>query len=140
MKILHIVPSYKPAYIYGGTIESISRLCEALVNAGVEVKVFTTTANGNKELEVEPDKLYNVDGVTVIYFKRIFKDPVYISPALWKQLYREGKQYDVVHIHSWWNILVMIAALICRLKKIKTIISPHGMMSDYILQHFKQIY
>ena len=91
MKILHIVPSYKPAYTYGGTIESIARLCEALVNAGEEVKVFTTTANGKTELDVEPNREYGVDGVRVVYFKRIFKDPIYISPALWKRLWRECK-------------------------------------------------
>src|ERR1700760_3480955 len=106
MKILHVVPSYKPAYIYGGTTESVTHLCEGLVNAGEQVKVFTTTANGKEELDIPPNKEYNVDGVGVIYFKRIFKDPVYISPALWKRLYRDCDKYDVVHIHSWWNMLV----------------------------------
>ena len=137
MKILHIVPSYKPAYIYGGTIESIARLCEGLVQAGAEVKVFTTTANGKTELDVTPDREYDVDGVTVIYFKRIFKDPFYISPALWKTLAHDCQNYDVVHIHSWWNILVMKAAHICKKKKIKFIVSPHGMVSDYILRNSK---
>jgi glycosyltransferase involved in cell wall biosynthesis len=139
MKILHIVPSYKPAWVYGGTIESVARLCEGLANAGTEVKVFTTTANGNEELDVQMNKEHSVDGVDVIYFKRYFKDPVYISPALWKRLYRDCKNYDVVHIHSWWNMLVMAAAFICKIKKVRTVISPHGMMSDYILHHSKVI-
>jgi glycosyltransferase involved in cell wall biosynthesis len=104
------------------------------------VMVFTTTANGTEELDVQENSLHNVDGVDVIYFKRIFKDPVYISPALWKRLYRECENYDVVHIHSWWNILVMVAAMICKRKKIKFIISPHGMMSDYILQNSNRLF
>jgi glycosyltransferase involved in cell wall biosynthesis len=140
MKILHIVPSYKPAYTYGGTIESVALLCEGLEKAGVQVMVFTTTANGKEELDVQENSLYNVDGVEVIYFKRIFKDPIYISPALWKRLYRECENYDVVHIHSWWNILVMVAAMICKRKKTKFIISPHGMMSDYILQNSNRFF
>lgn len=138
MKILHIVPSYKPAYSYGGTIESIARLCEALVNAGQVVTVFTTTANGDEELDVQANREYLVDGVKVIYFERVFKDPFYISTALWKALSLDAENYDVVHIHSWWNILVMRAAHICKKKKIKFIISPHGMMSDYILQNSKK--
>jgi glycosyltransferase involved in cell wall biosynthesis len=137
LKVLHIVPSYKPAYVYGGTIESVARLCEGTVNAGIDVKVLTTTANGASELDVTPGKEYIVDGVPVIYFKRIFKDPYYISPALWRKLYRECKHYDVVHIHSWWNMIVIVAAFICRAKKVKTIFSPHGMLSDYILQNSK---
>ncbi len=135
IKILHIVPSYKPAWVYGGTIESVARLCEGTAYAGMYVKVFTTTANGASELDVIPGKEYTVDGVQVTYFKRIFKDPYYISPALWKQLYRECKNYDVVHIHSWWNMIVIVAAFICKTKKVKMVFSPHGMMSNYILQN-----
>lgn len=132
MKILHIVPSYKPAYIYGGPIESVSRLCEGLVAAGHIVDVFTTTANGKTELEVVPGKAVDVDGVKVTYFKRITKDPTHISTALWKHLYRNVKHYDIVHIQSWWNILVIVAAAICHFKKVKVVISPRGMLSGYI--------
>ncbi|HEX5152938.1 MAG TPA: glycosyltransferase [Parafilimonas sp.] len=135
MKILHIVPSYKPAYGYGGTIECIARLCEAQSHAGAIVKVFTTTANVDKELDIEPDTEHDVDGVGVTYFSRVFKDPFYISIPLWKCLYKNYKNYDAVHIHSWWNILVLGAAIICKTRKVKTFFSPHGMMSDFIRQH-----
>jgi len=137
MKILQIVPSYKPAYVYGGTIESVARLCEALANAGTDVMVYTTTANGQEELDVIPGKEQVIDGVKVIYFKRIFKDPFYITPSLWKQLYRDCRKYDVVHIHSWWNMIVIIAAFICKLQGVKMIISPRGMLSDYIRDNSK---
>jgi glycosyltransferase involved in cell wall biosynthesis len=40
-----------------------------------------------------------------------------------------------VHIHSWWNILVIGAAFICKRKKVNTVISPRGMLSDYIIGH-----
>jgi len=132
MNILHIVPSYKPAYIYGGPIESVARLCEGLVEAGNNVHVYTTTANGKTELEVPVGMPVDVDGVHVTYFKRITKDPTHISPALWKELYNKVSQYDVVHIHSWWNILVMVAAKICLSKNANIIIAPRGMLSSYI--------
>ena len=137
MKILQIVPSYKPAYQYGGTIESVARLCEGLVQAGIDVQVFTTTANGTEELDVKTDVEYIVEGVRVIYFTRLTKDHSHITFSLWKRLYKDCKKYDVVHIHSWWNLLVLVAALICKKQKVKTIISPHGMLSDYIIQHSK---
>lgn len=135
MKILHIVPSYKPAYIYGGTVESVARLCEGLAQAGNEVCVYTTTANGSKELDVMPGKTYIVDGVKVIYFKRQTNDPSHVSLSLYKQLYKSCREFDIVHIHSWWNILVIISALICKMRKVKTVFSPHGMLSDYILSN-----
>ena len=134
MKILHVVPSYKPAYIYGGPIESVARMCEELVRAGHTVEVFTTTANGAEELKVAPGVMQIVDGVRVTYFKRITKDPTHVSPVLWKKLRAEVKHYDVVHIHSWWNILVMVAVYICYRQKVKVVLSPRGMLSDYVFQ------
>lgn len=132
MKILHIIPSYKPAYIYGGVIESVARLCEGLVQAGHDVNVFTTTANGNAELGLLPGKPIDVNGVKVTYFKRITKDHTHISISLWRNLWVHLNEFDAVHIHSWWNPLVMIAALMCVMKNVRIIISPRGMLSTYI--------
>jgi glycosyltransferase involved in cell wall biosynthesis len=133
MKILHIVPSYKPAYIYGGPIVVVALLAEQLVKLGHQVTVYTTTANGNAELDVEPGKCVEVDGVNVTYFKRVTKDHTHASPALWQHLNKTIKDFDVVHIHSWWNLLVIGAAVICKYNNIKPVISPHGMFSNYIL-------
>jgi glycosyltransferase involved in cell wall biosynthesis len=134
MKILFIVPSYKPAYVYGGTTVVITRLAEQLSLEGHDVSVYTTTANGKTELDVIPGKELDVDGVKVIYFKRVTGDHTHVSPALWKHLYLNVKKFDVVHIHSWWNPLVLGAAWICKIKGVKPVFSPHGMLSDYIME------
>jgi glycosyltransferase involved in cell wall biosynthesis len=135
MKILNIVPSYKPAYVYGGPVESIARLCEVLAQAGDEITVYTTTANGKTELDVQPGKEYIIDGVKVFYFKRETKDPLHFSFALLQNLYQHCRQFDVVHIHSWWNIPAMLGAFICNMRKVKTVFSPRGMLSDYIINN-----
>ena len=133
MKILFIVPSYKPAYVYGGPIESVAKLCEGIAAAGHDVHVYTTAANGKTELDVQLGQAINVDGVWVTYFKRITKDHTHISPALWRYLSKTVKQYDLVHIQSWWNPLVVYAAYICYKKGVKFIVSPRGMLSNYII-------
>lgn len=132
MKILFIVPSYKPAYIYGGPIVSVAMLAEHLVQVGNEVTVYTTTANGKTELEVPVEEPVMMNGVKIIYYHRITKDHTHVSPRLWKALYKNVKQFDVVHIHSWWNFLVLGAAFICRLKGVKPVLSPRGMLCDYV--------
>ncbi|CAM4108034.1 Glycosyltransferase involved in cell wall bisynthesis [Pedobacter westerhofensis] len=134
MKILFIVPSYKPAYIYGGTIVVVTRLAEQLILEGHDVSVYTTTANGKTELDVIPGKETDVDGVKVTYFKRITHDHTHVSTALWKHLYSTVKEFDVVHIHSWWNLLVIGASYICKLRGVKPVFSPHGMLSTYIME------
>jgi len=134
MKILFIVPSYKPAYTYGGPIVVVALLAEQLVQMGNEVTVYTTTANGKTELEVQPGAEVLVDGVKVTYFKRVTGDHTHASPDLWKHLNKTVKQFDAVHIHSWWNLLVIGAAWVCKRNGVKPVLSPHGMFSNYILE------
>lgn len=133
MKILFIVPYYKPAYAYGGPIVVISMLAERLVLLGHEVTVYTTASNGKSELEVVKNKEVLVDGVKVFYFGKLTGDNTYISWKLWSHLNKTATNFDVVHIHTWWNFLVLGAAVVCGNKGIKPIISPHGMLSDYII-------
>lgn len=134
MKILFITPSYKPAFTYGGTITAISKLAEGLVKAGHEISIYTTTANGNCELEVETQKEIKINGVRVFYFDRITKDHTHISPTLWKFLYKTINEFDVIHLHSWWNPLIIGCALICKQKHINYFLSPHGMYCEYVLK------
>jgi glycosyltransferase involved in cell wall biosynthesis len=140
MKILQIVPTYKPAYIYGGPIESISKLSEGLAAEGNIVHVFTTTGNGKVELDVNIGIPIYVDGVLVYYFRRNTKDPSNISFSLWVHLFKTAKDYDIIHIQSWWNLLVIGAAFICHLKKVKFVFSPRGMLSGYIFSSGKTVY
>jgi glycosyltransferase involved in cell wall biosynthesis len=133
MKILFIVPSYKPAYVYGGPIVVIARLAEQLVQMGHAVEVYTTTANGGRELDIAANTTVITDGVKVTYFKRITGDHTHVSPALWKAVWSNARQFDKVHIHSWWNFLVLGASFILKWKKLKPLLSPHGMFCDYVL-------
>lgn len=138
MNILFIVPSYKPAYIYGGPIVSVARLAESLVQIGHTVTVYTTTANGPDELDMPLDRPVIMDGVRVQFFRRITKDHTHISPALWKAVWGTVKEYDAVHIHSWWNFLILGVSAICALKGIKPVLSPRGMLCEYIFQNKNQ--
>lgn len=131
MKILQVLPTYKPAYVYGGTVFCVSLMCESYVKAGHEVLMLTTTANGKEELDVPPGQVQSVDGVPVIYFNRWTKDHSQFSPGLLMSLWKNCKKYDVVHIHSWWNLSVIFSVLICWLRGVKPILSPHGMLSDF---------
>jgi len=131
LKILHINASYKPAYVYGGPTMSVSRLCEQLVKSGTTVTVFTTTANGPTELPVTANQLVNIDGVNVIYFKRLTKDHTHFSPALLTRLWKDVKNYDLVHIHAWWNLVSVLACLTALMRGVPVIVSPRGTLSSY---------
>ncbi|MFD2288837.1 glycosyltransferase [Pedobacter petrophilus] len=140
MKILHITASYKPAYIYGGPIQSVGKLCEAIAieaqQNGIDLEVFTTTANGSTELDVDTSKPEDVNGVLVTYFKRWTKDHSHFAPELllqvWKVLRAErNNQKIVVHIHAWWNLVSVLSCLIAKWHGVPVLLSPRGMLTGY---------
>ena len=131
MRIIQVNASYKPAFIYGGPTMSVSMLCEQLVKKHIDVMVFTTTANGGDELPVILNNPVDVDGVQVMYFKRLTKDHTHFSPALLSKLWHEVKNYDVVHVHAWWNMVSVLSCLISLMRGVPVIVSPRGTLSPY---------
>ena len=142
MKLLHIIPTYKPAYGYGGPIISIGLLCENLVaHGGCDVTVAATNANVKKDLPVHSRKPVLVEGVKVYYFRRITPDHSQLSPHLLWWLWHNARAFDVIHIHSWWNLTVMFSTLVCILRGVKPILAPRGMLSPFTLTgRFKPLY
>ncbi|HVV55975.1 MAG TPA: glycosyltransferase, partial [Mucilaginibacter sp.] len=110
---------------------SVSKLSEELVKAGCEVEVFTTTANGKTELPVKPGVSAVVDGVKVTYFKRLTKDHSHFSPALLKELRHRVKEFDVVHIHAWWNLVSVLSCRVAIIHRVPVVVSPRGTLSPY---------
>lgn len=132
MTILHISPSYRPATAYGGPTRSIARLCEAQAAAGHQVQVYCTNANGAEALKIPAHS--NIKSVQVRYFKRITGDHSHLSPALLWAFWRHCREYEAVHIHSWWNLVAMPAVLICWLRGVRPVLSTRGMLSAYTLR------
>lgn len=110
---------------------SVSKLSEVLTTNGAIIQVFTTTANGPDELAESGKSPVNVNGVPVRYFKRITKDHSHFSPALLSAVWRNCKQFDVVHIHAWWNTVSVLSCLIAHLRGVKVVVSPRGTLSPY---------
>jgi glycosyltransferase involved in cell wall biosynthesis len=135
LKVLQICAAYKPAFIYGGPTMSVSMLSENLVKAGIDTEVYATTANGKQELPVTPGVAVNVDGVEVTYFKRVTGDHSHYSPALFKRLRKEVKNFDLVHIHAWWNLVSVFSCLIAIRQKVPVLMSPRGTLSPYSFQN-----
>ena len=137
MKILIVTPSFLPAHVYGGPTVSVSQLAKNIAKNN-EVLVLTTLANGKDELNITPNNIVYNESVNIIYFKRQSKDHSHFSLDLFKFLYKNINNYDVIHINSWWNLVAIFSALICKLNHKKFILSPRGMLSDYTFK--KSIY
>ena len=105
MRILHFLPVYAPAWQFGGPIMSVSRLCEGLVQQGVDVRVITTTAG----LPDFPSALLgipqNVNGVQVFYYPVDNQRRPILSSALVDSLPEHISWSDLLHLSSIWQPL-----------------------------------
>ena len=133
IKLLHISPSYYPAFRFGGPIQSVHLLNKALVKKGVKVDVLTTTAGNNKESMdawvhncIKEDGWCHFDGVRVKYLDFVGYEHYNFSLQMVKEIWKVIDNYDLVHITAVWNFPVLAGAFISLIKKKPYIISPRG--------------
>lgn len=136
IRVLFVASYYKPAYIYGGPARSIPTLCEGLVQAGAEVVVFTTNANGHLNLDVPTDRPIEVDGVLVNYFQRSHLAPgrYFYASDLGKACWQQMKNFDIVYICGTWTYPLLPAARAARKAGIPYVISPRGSFMTWSMQ------
>ena len=128
MKLLHIVPTYLPATRYGGPIYSVHGLCKALAAAGVDVHVFTTNVDGDRDSDVPLGEPVELDGVRVWYFPSRRLRRLYYSPPMMKALRAQVRRFDVVHLHSVFLWPTWAAARVARAAGVPYVLSPRGML------------
>ncbi|MBN1405141.1 MAG: glycosyltransferase, partial [Candidatus Omnitrophica bacterium] len=134
MKILHVMPSYIPAYRYGGPIKAVHELCKALVKRGVGTSVFTTNIDLEKRLDVPLNNQQDVEGVKVTYFRVNFPASYCYSRDLHKAMETQAHKFDVVHIHSVFLYPTYAAVCCCRHQGIPYIINPFGALDPDMIK------
>ena len=125
MKILHIVPTYLPAYRYGGPIKTVHELNKRLAKKGCEVTVYTTNIDGKDNLNVPLGEEVDIDGVKVFYFPVSFR-PWQHSCRLRRVLAKNIKNFDLVHITSVFLAASTLSAYYAKKFNKPYIISPRG--------------
>jgi len=134
VRILQVVPTYYPAVRYGGPVRSVHGLAKALSRRGHEVRVYTTSVDGDQDLDVPLDAPVLMDGVSVHYFKVPALRRLYWSPALARRLRFTVAQFDVVHLHSAFLWPTWAAARAAQRAGVPYLISPRGMLIKELIQ------
>lgn len=133
MKILHVIPSFAPAWRYGGPIFYAYGLARAQTAKGHKVTVMTTNVDGPGVLDVPVDRPVVMDGVEVRYFPIQRPRWYYFSRPLGRALQRGVPDFDIVHIHSIFLWPTTIAAFWCRRRSVPYIILPQGSLDPTCL-------
>lgn len=128
MKILHIIPYYKPAYGFGGPLTVCSDYAEFQAKSGHAVTIATTNVLNERETIDKSEEFIN--GVRVLrfpimspYFAKKFN--IYFSFGFKKWYKKNCSNYDIVHIHDFFtpqNIEVLKNID----KQPNYIVQPHG--------------
>jgi glycosyltransferase involved in cell wall biosynthesis len=135
LRVVHVCAYFAPAFVYGGPPRSILALCRAQREAGAEVRVVTTTANGDGELTDNVVSRGDYDGVPVRYCSRAWPRSIFFSPSMADVVATELRNADVLHIHGLWNAAVWSAAVAARRQRCPYILSPRGMLTPAALAH-----
>jgi glycosyltransferase involved in cell wall biosynthesis len=131
MKVLHVVPSFYPAHIYGGPTRSCYELCRNLAKLGCEVRVLTTDANGLDQV-LDVDKDHDVrfeEGFSVRYCRRRLRHSV--SPTLVRLLRPYIAWAEVVHLHYVYSFPTFPTILECRWADKPLIWTPRGALQRW---------
>ena len=134
LHLLHVVPTYLPAYRYGGPIASVHGLCKALVHQGEEVTVYTTNVDGERDSQVPINQVTILDRVKVGYFQCPFFRRLYWAPGLKRTLELSIASFDLLHLHSVFVWPTSMAAHIARRHKIPYVLSPRGMLVKALIR------
>jgi glycosyltransferase involved in cell wall biosynthesis len=128
LRVLHVVSAYYPAVRYGGPIRSVHALCAGLARRGHDVHVYTTSVDGDADMDVPLGTPVILDGVKVHYFRVPALRRLCWAPALGRRLHRYIAEFDVVHIHGVYLWPMWAAARAAERAGVPYILAPRGML------------
>ncbi|MFL6197468.1 MAG: glycosyltransferase, partial [Thermoanaerobaculia bacterium] len=134
MRLLHVVPTYVPAWRHGGPILAVHGLCKALAARGHQVTVYTTDVHGDGRLEVPLATPVDVEGVEVWYFPVRSLRRLYFAPALGAAARARASGFDAVHLHSVFLWPTTAAARAAERAGVPYVLSPRGMLVPDLLR------
>jgi glycosyltransferase involved in cell wall biosynthesis len=128
VKILHVIPSFVPAWGFGGPIHALFELTREQRHRGHSVTVMTTNVDVTGVLDVPLSQPTAINDVEVWYFPLDLRAGT-LSFGLYRGLGTQVDRFDLVHIHSIFNFPSSFAAHWARRKRVPYIVRPCGSLS-----------
>jgi glycosyltransferase involved in cell wall biosynthesis len=129
VNILHVTPSFFPARVYGGPIESTLGLCAALAARGNAVRVLTTTADGPDRVLAPGTFVSQYRGIEIVYCRRRLGETT--SPVLLAKLGEFVRRADVIHLTGVYSFPTLPTLLACRSWGKGLLWSPRGALQAW---------
>ena len=130
MNILHVIPSFAPAWRYGGPVVAAVGLTKELARQGHNVAVMTTNIDGTRDLDVPLGRPVDMDGVEVWYYAVQRPRWYCFSRPLALALKKRVGSYDIVHVHSIFLWPTTVAAFWSRRRGVPYMIHAIGSLDE----------
>lgn len=138
INLLFIIGTFFPAQA-GGPDNSVYWLNKAILKNKKKYNCLVLSFFHKLELRdinkyrIKPNKICSINGVKVIFFNfLIFR---ILNFYFWKFLFTKIKNYNFVHLNSFFFPIIPLSVLILRLFRIKHCISLRGELEDFAFQH-----
>jgi glycosyltransferase involved in cell wall biosynthesis len=105
-------------------------MCKALQDAGCEVQICTTNADGKQGLPVGIGRMLDYEGIETIFFTSS-ADAFKYSRSLARWLDNHVAEFDLVHVHAVFNHSSYAAARAARKHGVPYIIRPLGTLDPW---------
>jgi glycosyltransferase involved in cell wall biosynthesis len=103
-------------------------LAAALARRGHDVHVYTTSLDGDSDLDVPIGEAVDLDGVSVHYFRVEALRRLCWAPALERRLRESIGEFDVLHIHGIYSLPLLAAARAAKRAGVPYVVAPRGML------------
>ena len=115
---------------FGGEGIAAHGLSWSIASENLKVLLITREMNSQQKSSYESKPHYTIIFLQKHFFPiQIIKDFFVINSILKKH------RSAVIHLHGMWTVLLSLVAFLCILKKTKFIISPHGCLEPWALNH-----
>ena len=131
MRVLHVIPSV--ASRYGGPSAAIGPMCRALIDAGVDVHLASTDADGPGHLAVPLEVDTTWDEVPARFFRNDATEAFKYSRGMAAWLRRHVRDFDLVHVHAVLSHAPIAAAAACRRAGVPYVVRPLGTIASWSL-------
>jgi glycosyltransferase involved in cell wall biosynthesis len=131
VRLLYVIPYYRPSLAFGGPVSLCSALAEAMAGRGHKVWVLTTDAASRSDRYDTP--FATIEGVAVERLRnvsqRAVENNVFTPAGTAAAVRRLSGWADVVHVHEFFTWLNHRALTISSSLGKPVLLSPHGSLS-----------
>lgn len=129
VRILHVAPSFYPAWAYGGIPRCAYELCRVLAATGESVTVWTTDACDEQQRLSEQET--SVDGIYIRRFRNLhnglaYHRQLYLPLGIIKAPWHDLLEFDIVHIHSHRHLLEALVGAAAANRRIPYVFTGNG--------------